>query len=92
VDRGPGPDGQHLDAWPTRAAWARCTTSGSATPAAGFVNVGTDQATYTLGDADVGGTIRVIVSYTDGQGVFESETSGATAAVANVNDAADRAA
>jgi Ca2+-binding RTX toxin-like protein len=54
----------------------------------GFVNVGTDQSTYALGDADVGGTIRVIASYTDGQGVFESETSGATAAVANVNDAA----
>jgi diphthamide synthase (EF-2-diphthine--ammonia ligase) len=52
----------------------------------GFVNVGTDQATYTLGDADVGGMIRVTVSFTDGQGVLESETSGATAAVANVND------
>jgi VCBS repeat-containing protein len=52
-----------------------------------YVNVGTDQATYTLGDADVGAQIRVVVSYTDGQGVFESETSGPTAAVANVNDA-----
>jgi VCBS repeat-containing protein len=52
----------------------------------GFTNVGTDQATYSLGDADVGATIRVTVSFTDGQGVLESETSGATAAVANVND------
>ncbi|SFK69470.1 M10 family metallopeptidase C-terminal domain-containing protein, partial [Caulobacter sp. UNC279MFTsu5.1] len=61
--------------------WQRSTI------ASGYVNVGTDQATYTLGDADVGAQIRVVVSYTDGQGVFESETSGPTAAVANVNDA-----
>ncbi|HWW27896.1 MAG TPA: M10 family metallopeptidase C-terminal domain-containing protein [Caulobacter sp.] len=61
--------------------WQRSTVS------SGYVNVGTDQATYTLGDADVGAQIRVIVSYTDGQGVFESETSGPTSAVANVNDA-----
>ena len=61
--------------------WQRNTGSG-------FANVGTDQATYTLGDADVGGTVRVVVSYTDGVGVFESETSAATAAVANVNDVA----
>ncbi|MBO9707843.1 MAG: M10 family metallopeptidase C-terminal domain-containing protein [Caulobacter sp.] len=54
----------------------------------GFVSIGAaDQATYTLGDADVGKTIRVVVSYTDGQGVAESETSAATAVVANVNDA-----
>jgi hypothetical protein len=52
----------------------------------GFVNVGLDQATYTLGDADVGGIIRVVVSYTDGQGFAESATSAATAAVANIND------
>ncbi|MDR6531551.1 Ca2+-binding RTX toxin-like protein [Caulobacter rhizosphaerae] len=61
--------------------WQRSTVS------SGYVNVGTDQATYTLGDADVGAQIRVVVSYTDGQGVFESETSGPTSAVANVNDA-----
>ena len=53
----------------------------------GFVNVGSDQATYTLGDADVGGVVRVIISYTDGQGTVESATSSATAAIANVNDA-----
>jgi hypothetical protein len=52
----------------------------------GFVNVGADQATYTLGDADVGASIRVTVSFTDGQGVLESETSAGTASVANVND------
>jgi VCBS repeat-containing protein len=61
--------------------WQRSTVS------SGYVNVGTDQATYTLGDADVGAQIRVVVSYTDGQGVFESETSGPTSAVANINDA-----
>ena len=52
----------------------------------GFANVGADQATYTLGDADVGGMVRVVVSYTDGQGFAESATSAATAAVAAVND------
>jgi VCBS repeat-containing protein len=52
----------------------------------GFVNVGTDQATYTLGDSDVGATIRVVTTYTDQHGTAESKTSAATAAVANVND------
>ncbi|MBO9557897.1 MAG: M10 family metallopeptidase C-terminal domain-containing protein [Caulobacter sp.] len=61
--------------------WQRNTGSG-------FVSIGAaDQATYTLGDADVGATIRVKVSYTDLQGVAENETSAATGAVANVNDA-----
>jgi Ca2+-binding RTX toxin-like protein len=53
----------------------------------GFDNVGLDQATYTLGDADVGATMRVAVSYTDGQGTVETITSAVTALVANVNDA-----
>ncbi|HEY4941091.1 MAG TPA: hypothetical protein VII56_06655 [Rhizomicrobium sp.] len=53
----------------------------------GFVDVGADQATYTLGDGDVGTHVRVVVSYTDGRGVAESVASPATAAVANVNDA-----
>ena len=53
----------------------------------GYVNVGTDKATYTPGDSDVGGTVRVVVSYTDGQGFSESATSAGTAAIANVNDA-----
>jgi hypothetical protein len=44
-------------------------------------------ATYTLGDADVGQAISVRVSYTDGQGTVETLTSAATATVANVNDA-----
>ena len=53
----------------------------------GFVNVGADQATYTLGDADVGAEVRVVVSYTDGQGTAESVTSGGLGPVDNVNDA-----
>jgi hypothetical protein len=61
--------------------WQRDTGSG-------FANTGAaDQATYTLGDADVGGVVRVVISYTDGQGFAESATSAATAAVAAVNDA-----
>jgi Ca2+-binding RTX toxin-like protein len=59
--------------------WQRDTGSG-------YVNVGTDQSTYTLGDADVGGVVRVVISYTDGQGFSESTTSAGTAAIANVND------
>src|SRR6185437_11158495 len=51
------------------------------------VNVsGATSSTYSLGDADVGSTIRVVVSYTDGQGFAESSTSSATGAVAAVND------
>ena len=53
----------------------------------GFVNVGADQATYTLGDADVGATISVVVSYIDLNGSPEQLVSGSTDTVANVNDA-----
>ena len=53
----------------------------------GFGNVGLDQATYTLGDADVGATVRVVMSYTDGHGTAEAVTSAATATIANVNEA-----
>ena len=44
-------------------------------------------ATTTLGQSDVGNTITVTGSYTDGQGGAESVTSAATSSVANVNDA-----
>lgn len=60
--------------------WQRDTGSG-------YTNVGTDQATYTLGDADVGGVVRVVIYYTDAGGTVESATSAGTAAIANVNDA-----
>jgi Ca2+-binding RTX toxin-like protein len=42
--------------------------------------------TLVLGEAQVGKTITVVASYTDGHGTAESVTSGATVAVANVND------
>ena len=48
---------------------------------------GATLGTYTLGDADVGQTISVRVSYTDLGGNPESLTSNPTVAVANVNDA-----
>lgn len=50
-------------------------------------DVGTDAATYALGDGDVGLQFRVVVSYTDGYGTAASLTSDVTEAVANVNDA-----
>jgi len=52
------------------------------------VSTGVSGATYTLGQADVGKAFTVQASYTDDQGTPESVTSDATAAVANVDDAA----
>ena len=48
---------------------------------------GATGSTYTLGNADVGHTIDVVASYTDGHGTAESVASASTAAVTNVNDA-----
>ena len=42
--------------------------------------------TYALVQAEVGSTITVTVSYTDGQGTVETATSSASNAVTNVND------
>ncbi len=53
---------------------------------AGGATVG-NGATYTLTQAEVGKTITVMASYTDGGNTAESVTSAATTAVANVNDA-----
>lgn len=47
---------------------------------------GATAATYTTGDADVGTTLSVRVTYTDDQGTTESLTSASTASVQNVND------
>ncbi len=47
---------------------------------------GATDATYTLTDADTGAAIRLVASYTDGEGNSESVTSSATASVVNVND------
>ncbi|MGB5539518.1 MAG: DUF2341 domain-containing protein [Gammaproteobacteria bacterium] len=53
----------------------------------GLVIAGATSATYTLGDADVGATISVETSYTDGQGASEAVTSAGVGPVVNVNDA-----
>jgi hypothetical protein len=52
----------------------------------GQLIAGATQATYTLGDADVGGRISLRIDYVDGWGTAETLTSGAGAPVANVND------
>ena len=55
---------------------------------AGGTNIaGANAATFTLTQAEVGKTITVKASYTDGTGTAESVASGATATVANINDA-----
>jgi hypothetical protein len=52
------------------------------------VNIGgATGSTYTTVQADVGQVLRVVASYTDGQGTNESVASSDTAAVTNVNDA-----
>ena len=61
--------------------WQRSNDSGD------FENIeNATGETYTLGDADVGRNIRVVVNYTDDGGMDESLTSAATTAVANIND------
>ena len=50
---------------------------------------GATSSTYTLGDADVGTQVRVMVSYLDGHGTTETKSSGATFPIANVDDEAD---
>jgi len=47
---------------------------------------GATGSTYVLTEAEVGQTITVVASYTDGHGTAEQKSSTATAAVANVND------
>ncbi len=47
---------------------------------------GATSSTYVLTQDDVGSTIKVQVSYTDGAGTNETLVSAATASVANVND------
>lgn len=48
---------------------------------------GATSDTYQLGDADVGASITVSVSYTDGQGTLETLTSDPTGPVTDANDA-----
>ena len=47
---------------------------------------GAEQSTYTLTQAEVGKSVKVVARYVDGFGAEEAVTSAATAAVANVND------
>ncbi|WP_300329058.1 DUF4347 domain-containing protein, partial [Accumulibacter sp.] len=54
---------------------------------AGVDIVGATGSTYTTTQADVGQILRVVASYTDGQGTLESVPSAGTSAVTNVNDA-----
>jgi uncharacterized delta-60 repeat protein len=53
----------------------------------GVAIAGATDASYTLGDADVGESITVRLDYVDGQGAAESLTSAPVGPVANVNDA-----
>ena len=53
----------------------------------GIAIPGATSATYTLGQADVGGRISLQVGYTDDFGTTESSTSATSVSVANVNDA-----
>jgi autotransporter passenger strand-loop-strand repeat protein len=53
--------------------------------AGGTVITGATASTLVLTDAQVGKTITVVVSYTDGKNTLESVTSGTTAAVTGIN-------
>ncbi len=54
--------------------------------AGGVAITGATASSYTLTQAEVGKTISVVASYTDGFGTQESKASAATIAVVNVND------
>ena len=75
-------DGLPADAAGYRYQWQSNTGANGA-----FENIdNATSPTYTLGDADVGRNIRVVVNYTDGRGTDESSTSDATTTVTNIND------
>ncbi|MBA4108372.1 MAG: hypothetical protein C0487_02105, partial [Leptothrix sp. (in: Bacteria)] len=52
----------------------------------GGVDTGSTGTTYVLSESDVGAVITAVATYTDAHGAPEAITSGATTAVANVND------
>jgi VCBS repeat-containing protein len=54
---------------------------------AGADIAGATGSSYTLTQADVGKSVRVVASYTDGSGFANTVASAATGAVVNVNDA-----
>ena len=49
----------------------------------GVAIAGATGSTFTLGDAEVGSSISVVVSYTDGSGTAESLTSAAVGLIVN---------
>ena len=53
----------------------------------GVAIAGANGTTYTLGDADVGTSMAVVVAYADGHGTAESLSSAPVGPVVNVNDA-----
>ncbi len=55
--------------------WQRVPSSGAP------VNIGADQDTYNVVVADLGATLRVVVSYSDGVGTADTATSAPTATV-----------
>ena len=58
--------------WPMPTGSAPCSYQWQREAAAASSTSAPTGATYTLGDADVGATIRVVASYTDGHGTAES--------------------
>ena len=63
--------------------WQRSTNNGTSWA---DISVATSSS-YTLGDADVGNTVRLVVSYVDGHGTTETVYSERSSTVINVNDA-----
>ena len=49
--------------------------------------IGAGEDRYTLDDNDVGQQVRAVISYTDGQGTYESVASSVSDVINNVNDA-----
>ncbi|MDI1258675.1 DUF4347 domain-containing protein [Aquabacterium sp.] len=52
----------------------------------GGVDTGSTGATYVLSESDVDAVMTAVATYTDAHGTAETITSGATTAVANIND------
>ena len=79
--------GQTLTAGNTLADVDGLGTIGYQWQAGGVDITGATGSTLVLGESQVGKAITVKAGYTDGHGTVESVSSGATSAVANVNDA-----
>ena len=84
---GTATQGQTLTAGNTLADVDGLGTIGYQWQAGGVDITGATGSTLVLGESQVGKAITVKAGYTDGHGTVESVSSGATSAVANVNDA-----